>query len=55
MQTADDPQPRAARGPNLHRKNAAEWVMWFCLLPAFAAVWTFDRLRRTALRRWNQG
>jgi hypothetical protein len=21
--------------PNLHRNNAAEWLMWVCLLPVF--------------------
>jgi hypothetical protein len=27
-----------------HRKNAAEWIMWFCLLPLFAACWIREKL-----------
>jgi len=30
----------------LHRNNAAEWFMWFVLLPAFAVVWVLERLRK---------
>ena len=30
---------------NLHRNNAAEWVMWFCLLPVFAAVVVVEKIR----------
>ena len=30
-----------------HRNNAAEWVMWFCLLPVFALVWVWERIKRS--------
>ena len=30
---------------NLHRNNAAEWVMWVFLLPAFAVAIVMNRLR----------
>jgi hypothetical protein len=38
---------------NLHRNNAAEWMMWFCLLPAFGIAWIGNRLklRRRSFRR----
>jgi len=29
---------------NLHRNNAAEWVMWVCLLPAFGVVWLIEKM-----------
>jgi hypothetical protein len=25
--------------PNLHRKNAAEWVMWLAVLPIVLPLW----------------
>lgn len=31
---------------NLHRNNAAEWLMWFCLLPLFIIVLVAVKLRR---------
>jgi hypothetical protein len=31
---------------NLHRNNAAEWVMYAVLLPLVPLVWTWQRLRR---------
>jgi hypothetical protein len=34
----------------LHRNNAAEWVMWFCLLPLAVAVWTASLFRRPRRR-----
>jgi hypothetical protein len=33
-------------GPNLHRKNAAEWLMYAALLPLAAVAWLYDRVRR---------
>jgi hypothetical protein len=30
----------------LHRNNAAEWVMWFVLLPAWPVAWVIDRVSR---------
>jgi hypothetical protein len=29
-----------------HRKNAAEWVMWFCLLPLVPVARAIEALRR---------
>jgi hypothetical protein len=31
---------------NLHRNNAAEWVMWAALLPLVPIAWAIERLRR---------
>jgi len=31
------------REENLHRNNAAEWVMWVCLLPVVAIARVFGR------------
>lgn len=33
---------------NLHRNNAAEWIMWFCLLPAFGIVWVIEKLKKAS-------
>jgi hypothetical protein len=30
---------------NLHRNNAAEWVLWAVLLPAVPVVWLIERVR----------
>jgi hypothetical protein len=30
---------------NLHRNNAAEWVMWFCLLPVFGVMLLIDKMK----------
>ena len=30
----------------LHRKNAAEWVMYVALLPVVPIVWIVQRVRR---------
>jgi hypothetical protein len=27
-----------------HRNNAAEWVIWGLLLPAFPLMWTLERI-----------
>jgi hypothetical protein len=32
---------------NLHRNNAAEWVMWACLLPVLALVAAISKLKRS--------
>lgn len=37
--------PASAREPSLHRKNAAEWMMWACLLPLVAIVRLFELVR----------
>jgi hypothetical protein len=34
----------AARSP--HRNNAAEWIMWFCLLPVFGVLWIIDSMKK---------
>ena len=34
---------------NLHRNNAAEWIMWFCLLPVFAVA----RMMSIRRRLWD--
>jgi hypothetical protein len=31
---------------NLHRKNAAEWIMWVALLPLVPVAWMIERVRR---------
>jgi hypothetical protein len=31
---------------NLHRKNAAEWVMWAALLLFVPVAWLIERCRR---------
>jgi hypothetical protein len=36
---------------NLHRNNAAEWVMWVCLLPAFWVVKVFGKINTGFHRR----
>jgi hypothetical protein len=33
---------------NLHRNNAAEWIMWFCLLPVFGIVWVIAKLKKAS-------
>jgi hypothetical protein len=38
-------------GRNLHRNNAAEWVMWVVLLPLVPIVWLFDRLAKVKSSR----
>jgi hypothetical protein len=30
---------------NLHRNNAAEWVMWVCLLPVFGVLVLMDKIK----------
>ena len=30
---------------NLHRNNAAEWVMWAALLPLVPVAWLIERVR----------
>jgi hypothetical protein len=32
-------------GDAKHRNNAAEWLMWVCLLPVFAIVWVMHKIR----------
>jgi hypothetical protein len=29
-----------------HRNNAAEWILWFVLLPAWPVAWVIDRAIR---------
>ena len=36
---------------NLHRNNAAEWVMWVCLLPALGVAWVIERVRNVVARK----
>ena len=31
---------------NLHRNNAAEWVMWAVLLPLVPVAWVIQKIRR---------
>jgi len=38
---------------NLHRNNAAEWIMWACLLPVFCVAWLIDRVKRSATNGTN--
>lgn len=38
------PEPGMER--SLHRKNAAEWILWTLLLPLVPIVWTIERWRR---------
>jgi hypothetical protein len=33
-----------------HRKNAAEWVMWFALLPLVPLAHVLERLRNSSER-----
>ena len=37
---------------NLHRNNAAEWILWAVLLPAVPIVWLIERMRA---RKQQQG
>jgi len=40
--------------PNLHRNNAAEWVMWFALLPVYLILrllWLLRSFVVQSLRR----
>jgi len=30
---------------NLHRNNAAEWILWAVLLPAVPVAWLIERMR----------
>ena len=30
---------------NLHRNNAAEWVMWVCLLPVFGVLVLVEKMK----------
>jgi hypothetical protein len=30
---------------NLHRNNAAEWTMWFCLLPVFGVMALVEKIK----------
>ena len=46
------PEPGIER--SLHRKNAAEWVMWAVLLPLVPVMWAIERLRR-ARESMNRG
>ena len=32
---------------NLHRNNAAEWLMWAALLPLVPIAWLIEKLRRS--------
>jgi len=36
---------------NLHRNNAAEWVMWAALLPLVPVAWVIERIRERQTRR----
>ena len=38
---------------NLHRNNAAEWVMWACLLPVFGVIWVAGKMQRRDSRRFR--
>ena len=29
-----------------HRNNAAEWIMWVCLLPVFAIATVWSKMKR---------
>ena len=33
---------------NLHRNNAAEWILWFCLLPAFGVAWVIEKIKKAS-------
>jgi hypothetical protein len=35
---------------NLHRNNAAEWVLWVVMLPAFAVVWAVTQVQSMSRR-----
>ena len=30
--------------PNLHRNNAAEWVLWVILLPVVPVAWAWEKV-----------
>jgi hypothetical protein len=38
-----------------HRKNAAEWVMWFALLPFVPVARLIERIQRARRRFSNRG
>ena len=40
-----------AQAMNLHRNNAAEWVLWAALLPLVPVVWVIERLKSRTTRR----
>jgi hypothetical protein len=33
---------------NLHRNNAAEWIMWFCQLPLFGIAWVIEKMKKAS-------